>query len=230
MTSHPYNSRMPSLLLVEDDEAIFEPLLRVLRRDGYTTDHAATGPVALELAATRAFHLILLDLGLPGQDGLDVCRKLRLAGYEGPILMLTARADEVDKVVGLDVGADDYVTKPFSLAELLARIRALLRRAGTPAETADLRIDVRSRRAWSDGNELDLTLKEFDLLALLIEEAGQVVPRSRIMHEIWHENWFGSTKTLDMHVSSLRRKLGDDPSDPRYVTTIRGVGYRLEKR
>ncbi|MDP9233768.1 MAG: response regulator transcription factor [Actinomycetota bacterium] len=221
---------MASLLVAEDDEAIFEPLLRVLRRDGYKTEHSSDGRSALELAMTREFDLILLDLGLPVIDGIEVCRRLRSSGYDKPILLLTARADEVDKVVGLDVGADDYVTKPFSLAELLARIRALLRRADTSTSAAaDLRIDVRSRRAWSDGIELELTLKEFDLLALLVEEAGHVVTRTRIMVEIWHENWFGSTKTLDMHVSSLRRKLGDDSADPRYITTVRGIGYRLEK-
>jgi DNA-binding response OmpR family regulator len=221
---------MASLLLAEDDEAIFEPLLRVLRRDGYVTEHSSDGPSVLELALTQDFDLILLDLGLPVVDGIEVCRRLRSSGYDKPILMLTARADEVDKVVGLDVGADDYVTKPFSLAELLARIRALLRRADTSDSAAALRVDVRSRRAWSDGVELELTLKEFDLLALLVEEAGNVVTRSRIMEEIWHQNWFGSTKTLDMHVSSLRRKLGDDSVDPQYITTVRGIGYRLEKR
>jgi DNA-binding response OmpR family regulator len=221
---------MASLLVAEDDEAIFEPLLRVLRRDGYTTEHSSNGPSVLEMAMSKDFDLILLDLGLPVIDGIEVCRRLRSSGYDKPILMLTARADEVDKVVGLDVGADDYVTKPFSLAELLARIRALLRRADTSTSAAaDLRIDVRSRRAWSDSIELELTLKEFDLLALLVEEAGHVVTRTRIMEEIWHENWFGSTKTLDMHVSSLRRKLGDDSADPRYITTVRGIGYRFEK-
>lgn len=221
---------MASLLLAEDDEAIFEPLLRVLRRDGYEAEHSSNGSSVLELAMTKRFDLIVLDLGLPVVDGIEVCRRLRSSGYERPILMLTARAEEVDKVVGLDVGADDYVTKPFSLAELLARIRALLRRAETsPVASADLRVDVRSRRAWLDGAELGLTLKEFDLLALLVEEAGNVVPRSRIMDEIWHQNWFGSTKTLDMHVSSLRRKLGEDPEDPRYITTVRGIGYRFEK-
>ena len=167
-------------------------------------------------------------------DGVEVCRELRTAGSGVLVLMLTARADEVDKVAGLDAGADDYIAKPFSLAELLARVRALLRRAeptwrsGSEIRTGALRIEVASRRAWLGDEEVDLTLKEFDLLSLLASEAGDVVTRERIMEEVWDTNWFGSTKTLDMHVSALRRKLGDDPTSPRFVKTVRGIGYRFE--
>jgi DNA-binding response OmpR family regulator len=222
------------LLLAEDDGSIAEPLLRVLRREGYEVDHVTDGKEALNASLTGVFDLLLLDLGLPSMDGVEVCRRLRQKVPALRILMLTARADEVDKVVGLDAGADDYIAKPFGLAELLARVRALLRRADGPdqpdseIESGPLRIDLASRRAWLNSRELELTLKEFDLLSLLASEAGDVVTRERIMDEVWDTNWFGSTKTLDMHVSALRRKLGDDPVSPRFVTTVRGVGYRFE--
>ncbi|MDU2150450.1 MAG: response regulator transcription factor, partial [Varibaculum cambriense] len=177
--------------------------------------------------------LVVLDLGLPDIDGLDVAREIRSQGSSVPILVLTARADEVDMVVGLDAGADDYVTKPFRLAELLARVRALLRRAGSDfqddaLEAQDIKIDVSAHRAFQDGRELQLTAKEFDLLRILIKEAGNVVPRQVIMQEVWGSDPAGSTKTLDMHISWLRRKLGDDATYPYYISTVRGMGFRFE--
>jgi DNA-binding response OmpR family regulator len=160
-----------------------------------------------------------------------VCRRLRGDGQVIPVLVLTARADEVDTVVGLDAGADDYVTKPFRLAELLARVRALLRR-GAPEVghgIRGVRIDIESHRAWMGDNELQLTAKEFDLLRVLIRDAGRVVTRDQLMREVWDTTWWTSTKTLDMHISWLRKKLGDDATNPRYITTVRGVGFRFER-
>jgi DNA-binding response OmpR family regulator len=155
---------------------------------------------------------------------------LRLAGQDTPVLILTARAEEVDTVIGLDAGADDYVTKPFRLAEFLARVRALLRRGSSPAQVVQgVRIDNDARRAWLNDRELDLTSKEFDLLHLLVAEAGKVVTRDQIMRQVWDSKWWGSTKTLDMHVSWLRRKLGDDAHSPHFITTVRGVGFRFER-
>ncbi len=225
---------VPSLLLVEDDDAIAEPLAQALRREGYEVEAITDGPTAAGLGAQGAHDLVLLDLGLPGMDGVEVCRRIRLARPDVPILMLTARAEEVDAIVGLDAGADDYVAKPMRVGELLARVRALLRRAADVAEEPvvevnGVRVDRASRRAWVDGRELELAPKEFDLLALLVGHAGRVLRRERIMSAVWDENWYGSTKTLDMHVSWLRRKLGDDAASPRLVTTIRGVGLRFER-
>jgi DNA-binding response OmpR family regulator len=222
------------VLLVEDDDGIATPLSAALRSDGHEVVRVATGGDALR-AAAQGVAAVVLDLGLPDIDGVEVCRRLRDISPGTPVLMLTARTSEADVVVGLDAGADDYVTKPFRLAELLARLRALLRRAASePARPAhriltaqDVRVDVDARRAWVGERELELTPKEFDLLALLVAEAGSVVDRERIMRDVWDTNWFGSTKTLDMHVSWLRRKLGDDANNPRYLTTIRGVGFRF---
>ena len=218
------------MLLVEDDAAIAEPLARALRRDGHDVDRVADGLHALDKARGQAFGLVILDLGLPDIDGLEVCRRLRAFDAELPVLMLTARAEEVDAVAGLDSGATDDVSKPFRLAELLARVRAHTRHAQSPAACAGgVRVDAECRRAWVDDEEINLTLKEFDLLYLLVAEAGRVVTRERIMAEVWHDHWCGSTKTLDMHVSWLRRKLGDDPVSPRFITTVRSVGLRFEK-
>lgn len=222
-------------MLVEDDDGIATPLAAALRGDGYRVVRVATGSDALQ-AAAQGVAAVVLDLGLPDIDGVEVCRRLRDVAPGAPVLMLTARTSEADVVVGLDAGADDYVTKPFRLAELLARLRALLRRTasepGRPVHRVvsaqDVRVDVDARRAWVGERELDLTPKEFDLLALLVTEAGAVVDRERIMRDVWDTNWFGSTKTLDMHVSWLRRKLGDDANDPRYLTTVRGVGLRFD--
>ena len=220
---------MTRVLLAEDDAAIAEPLARALRREGYDVDVHGDGRSALA-AAREGFDLVVLDLGLPGMDGLDVCRELRAQSSTVPVLVLTARADEVDTVVGLDAGADDYVTKPFRLAELLARARALLRRGTVePAVPARVRIDVDARLAYLDDEVVALTAKEFDLLRVLLREAGRVVPREQIMREVWDADWYGSTKTLDMHVSWLRRKLGDDAGRPRFISTVRGVGFRFER-
>ena len=225
---------VPSLLLVEDDAAIAEPLAQALRREGYEVEAVADGVTAAQRGVEGEHDLVVLDLGLPGLDGVEVCRRIRAARPSVPVLMLTARTEEVDTIVGLDAGADDYVAKPMRVGELLARVRALLRRApdATVADSIEVngvRVDRGSRRVWVDKDEVELTPKEFDLLALLVSEAGRVVTRDRIMSAVWDENWFGSTKTLDMHVSWLRRKLGDDAADPRRLITVRGVGFRFER-
>ncbi len=224
---------MTRVLLAEDDPSISEPLARALGREGYEVTVSPDGASAVAAAASGV-DLVVLDLGLPDIDGLEVCRRIRADGLLSPVLILTARADEVDTVVGLDAGADDYVTKPFRLAELLARVRALLRRGGNEPATdgsgavQDVRVDAASRRAFLGDEELQLTAKEFDLLRVLLREAGSVVTREHLMREVWDTEWWSSTKTLDMHVSWLRRKLGDDATSPRYITTVRGVGFRFE--
>ena len=220
--------------MVEDDEAIGPGLTQALSGQGYIVRWAPTGSDALREATDEAPDLVLLDLGLPDLDGVEVCRRLRALSPGPTIVMLTARGAEIDVVVGLDAGADDYVTKPFRLAELLARVRAHLRRA-EPDEAADrlavghLELDMGAHRTWIAGREVDLRPKEFDLLALLMLESGRVVGRERIMSEVWDEHWFGSTKTLDMHISALRRKLLEAGDVPNRLSTIRGVGYRLEQ-
>lgn len=217
------------VLLAEDDATISEPLSRALRREGYAVDVAEDGRAALTLAEGEAPDLVILDIGLPYLDGLEVCRRMRQEGLTCPVLILTARGDEVDTVVGLDAGADDYVTKPFRLAELLARVRALLRRGNDHRDVGDrpIAVDIKARRAFFRGQEVSLTAKEFDLLRVLTREEGRVVPRETLMLEVW-DSWFGSTKTLDMHISVLRRKLGDDANSPRYIVTVRGVGFRFQ--
>ncbi len=221
---------MTRVLLAEDDTSISEPLSRALRREGYQVEVTEDGPATLSRAMSDDVDLVVLDIGLPELDGLEVCRRVRAEGNPVPVLILTARADEVDTVVGLDAGADDYVTKPFRLAELLARVRALLRRGTVENSTVKgVRIDPEARRAWHGDTELDLTTKEFDLLWVLIRDAGKVITREQIMREVWESKWWTSTKTLDMHISWLRRKLGDDAHSPRYITTVRGVGFRFEK-
>lgn len=227
-----YHCVVTRVLLVEDDPAIAEPLARALGREGYEVLSRGTGKGALEVAASA--DLVILDLGLPDVDGLDVARAIRSDGHVTPILVLTARADEVDLVVGLDAGADDYVTKPFRLAELLARVRALLRRVGGDLTdedelvAQDVRVDVGAHRAFQAKRELQLTAKEFELLRVLLRDAGAVVERDVLMREVWGSDPAGSTKTLDMHISWLRRKLGDDATDPRYISTVRGMGFRFE--
>lgn len=220
-----------AILVVEDDDAIAAGLVRVLDTQGYPVRRVAAGLPALN-AAMDDISLVLLDLGLPDIDGLDVCRRLRTTHPELAILILTARDQELDIVAGLDAGADDYLVKPFKLSELLARVRAHLRRINAaripeaPAavfEIAGVRIDPGSRRAHRDGEELPMRPKEFDLLVLLATHAGRVVTRERIMREVWDTEWMGSTKTLDNHILSLRSKLDDGA-----ITTLRGIGYRLE--
>lgn len=214
------------ILIVEDDAVIAGTLVRALEAHGYATSRVSGGLEAI--ARASEFDLVVLDLGLPDLDGVEVCRRIRTVDPLLPIVMLTARQSEVDVVIGLDAGAVDYITKPFRLAELLARLRVQLRRAETSVshrlQIGKLTIDPASRRAGYDGTEVDLRGKEFDLLALLASEVGNVVTRDRIMAEVWDEHWFGSTKTLDVHLASLRRKLGS----PIVITTLRGIGYRLE--
>ena len=222
------------VLMVEDERSITVPLSEALAREGFDTQVAGTVAEALEIAGKLAPDLVLLDVMLPDGSGYDVCRELR-RNSEVPIIMLTARGEETDRVVGLELGADDYVVKPFSAREVVARIRAVLRRAGAadrPAEpealaVGELGLDPDRRSASLAGKELELTRKEFDLLQLLMTEAGSVVSRERLIDEVWDVNWFGSTKTLDVHVSALRRKLGDDSGSPRYLHTVRGVGFRF---
>ena len=223
----------PVVLLVEDESSIAEPFARALEREGLSPVVAPTVAAARELFARRRPSIVLLDLSLPDGDGRSLCREWR-RDSQVPIIMLTARGTETDRVVGLELGADDYVVKPFSAAEVAARIRAVLRRA-TPDRAAqperatigELTIDQATRSATLAGDELALTRKEFDLLARLAREPGMVVSREDLMSDVWDENWFGSTKTLDVHIGFLRRKLGDDAAAPRYLRTVRGVGFRL---
>jgi DNA-binding response OmpR family regulator len=236
-----------TVLLVEDDPAIAVPLSRVLTREGYRVAHAATGGTAVEAVTGRSVNgadpidvdVVILDLGLPDVDGLEVCRRIRAAASQVPVLMLTARTDEADLIVGLDAGADDYVGKPFRMAELLARIRALLRRR-SPAllEVSGVRLETAARRVEVDGAEVTLANKEFELLRVMMSRAGQVVTREEILAEVWNDPGMKSTKTLDMHMSWLRRKLagatpGADGSaavqaEPSRISTVRGIGFRFE--
>ena len=224
---------MVHVLVVDDEPAIVDVVTDYLADAGYRVSVARTGGDALRQVRSILPDLVVLDLGLPGIDGLDVAREIRRSSAV-PIIMLTARADEVDRVAGLELGADDYVVKPFSAREVVARIRAVLRRAGAPQSPGDgpieigaVRLDPARRSVALGGEALELSRKEFDLLALLMREAGTVVQRERLLDEVWDVNWFGSTKTLDVHVSGLRKKLRDDPAEPRYLHTVRGVGFRF---
>ena len=226
---------MTDVLLAEDDTAIAEPLARALGREGYGCQVVTDGAQALEHAQASRYELLILDLGLPEIDGLEVCRRIRATRPGLAVLMLTARTDEVDFVVGLDAGADDYVGKPFRLAELLARVRALLRRRNAEGEpeqvldSGDIRLDPRGRRVLVDGKDLVLANREFDLLRFLMERSGQVVSRDDILTDVWGSADLRSSKTLDMHISWLRRKIGDDRRDrPRHIVTVRGVGFRFD--
>ena len=225
-------NRSGRILFVEDEDAISAPFSRALEREGFEAVVARTAADALELAGRVDPDLVLLDLNLPDGDGRDVCRELRRTS-DVPIVMLTARGTETDRVVGLEMGADDYVVKPFSGAEVISRIRAVLRRTRTRAEpqplieVGDVAVDIPARVATHGGSELTLTRKEFDLLAELARNAGTVVTREDLMSRVWDTNWFGSTKTLDVHVGGLRRKLGDDPAEPTHIETVRGVGFRF---
>jgi two-component system response regulator RegX3 len=223
-----------TILMVEDEESITVPLAEALEREGFDTQVTGTVQEALELTGGALPDLVLLDVMLPDGSGYDVCRRLRERSRV-PIIMLTARGEETDRIVGLELGADDYVVKPFSAREVAARIRAVLRRVDAegpatrdgPLEVGPVRLDPDRRSASVDGRDLELTRKEFELLELLLREAGNVVSRERLIDEVWDVNWFGSTKTLDVHVSGLRRKLGDDSADPRFIHTLRGVGFRF---
>ena len=224
----------PKVLFVEDESSISGPFSKALAREGFEPVVAATAERALQLAGEIDPDIVLLDLTLPDGDGRDVCRAIRRRSNV-PILMLTARGTETDRIVGLELGADDYVVKPFSGAEVIARIRAVLRRTGKsapeeqpePVTVGDLHVDPGARRARLHDKELQLSRKEFDLLAELVAHAGRVVTREDLMSRVWDENWFGSTKTLDVHIRWLRQKLGDAPESPRYLHTVRGVGFRF---
>ncbi|WP_036571732.1 MULTISPECIES: response regulator transcription factor [unclassified Nocardioides] len=220
------------VLVVEDEEDIAFPLVRTLEREGYDVSWVDSGQQALDSMST-APDVVILDLGLPDIDGLEVCRRAREAGFEGAIMIVTARAGELDRVVGLDYGADDYLAKPFGLAELQARVRALLRRtsstsAATEAVEPDgLRIDVDARRVYAGAEEVPLTGKEFEVLNILAANRDKVVSRGRLMADVWDENWYGSTKTLDVTIGRLRQKLESVGVTDR-VVAVRGVGFRLE--
>jgi two-component system response regulator RegX3 len=221
----------PRVLLVEDEQTISEPLAEHLGREGFDAEVAATIGEATKAWRATPPDLILLDVMLPDGDGRDLCRLIR-AESDVPIIMLTARGEEIDRIVGLELGADDYVVKPFSAGELVARMRAIMRRGRAtarrgPIEVGPIVLDPSSRTVAKRGEAIELAAKEFDLLHMLMTNAGDVVRRETIMDEVWDPHWFGPTKTLDVHISWLRKKIEDDPSQPRFITTVRGVGFRF---
>jgi len=237
--------RAPTVLVVEDEESFVEALTIGLGHEGFRVEVARDGAEALLRFADVGPDLILLDLMLPKVSGIDVCREIRTVS-QVPIIMVTAKGDEIDTVVGLEVGADDYVVKPYRMRELVARMRAVLRRREEPRpgggvarsgdgpddevyEVGDVRLDVTRHRVTVRGEPVDLPLKEFDLLAVLLERAGRVVSRDRLIERVWGYDYVGDTKTLDVHVKRLRAKLEEDPSTPTRVVTVRGVGYRFEE-
>lgn len=228
---------MTTLLLIDDEEMITEPLARALRQAGYDVLVAHNGRDGLTLAHGRQPDVVILDLLMPEMDGWEVCRVLRQDSTV-PILMLTALGDEVDRILGLELGADDYLTKPFSTRELIARLRALLRRVALDQQTTavsndlamgPLRLELHTRRAFKAGQELPLRQKEFELLALLLSRPGEVISRAEFFDQVWGTDWLGDTRTLDVHIRWLREKIEADPSQPRLIQTVRGVGYRLAK-
>ena len=231
---------MTTILIVEDEESLADPLAFLLRKEGFDTIIAGDGPTALVEFSRNDIDIVLLDLMLPGMSGTDVCKELRLVSNV-PVIMVTARDSEIDKVVGLDLGADDYVTKPYSSRELIARIRAVLRRRGdTEAEAAEddlddqvleggrVRMDVDSHTVTVDGKAVNMPLKEFDLLEYLLRNAGRVLTRGQLIDRIWGADYVGDTKTLDVHVKRLRSKIEEEPSRPRHLVTVRGLGYKYE--
>lgn len=226
---------MPTVLLIEDDRLIAEPIARSLKLQNYTVLTATNGAAGLDMALTAQPDLVILDIMLPEMNGWDVCKGIRQKSVV-PILMLTALSEEIDRVLGLELGADDYLSKPFSTRELLARIKALLRRVefdtartaqNEQIEFADIVIDMNRRQIFKGGKEVALRFKEFELLSLLLLKAGDVVTRAEIFDKVWGTDWLGDMRTLDVHIRWLREKLEDDPSDPRIIQTVRGVGYRL---
>lgn len=228
---------MTRVLLVEDEESYRDPLSYLLEREGFDVVEAATGPEALDRFAAGGADIVLLDLMLPGLSGTEVCRRLR-ATSDVPVIMLTAKDTEIDKVVGLELGADDYVTKPYSSRELLARIRAVLRRRSGSERTAEdgdeavlalgpVEMDVERHTVRVRGQLVSLPLKEFELLELLLENSGRVLTRAQLIDRVWGSDYVGDTKTLDVHVKRLRAKVEQDPANPRLLTTVRGLGYKL---
>ncbi len=225
---------MTKVLIVEDEESMADPLAFLLRREGFTTQIAANGPDALTEYDRNGADIVLLDLMLPGMSGTEVCKQLRARGPV-PVIMVTARDAEIDKVVGLELGADDYITKPYSTRELIARIRAVLRRGveaedpGSPVlQAGPVRMDVDRHVVSVHGDPVPLPLKEFDLLEYLIRNAGRVLTRGQLIDRVWGSDYVGDTKTLDVHVKRLRAKIEPDPAAPRYLITVRGLGYKLE--
>ncbi|MDQ1628481.1 MAG: two-component system, OmpR family, response regulator RegX3 [Actinomycetota bacterium] len=225
---------MTRILVVEDEGSFSDPLSYMLRKEGYEVGLAATGPEALEQFDRHGADLVLLDLMLPGLSGTEVCRALR-ARSAVPVIMLTAKDSEVDKVVGLELGADDYVTKPYSARELVARIRAVLRRQGesdelitATVEAGPVRLDVDRHVVSVDGAQVSMPLKEFELLELLLRNAGRVLTRGQLIDRVWGSDYVGDTKTLDVHVKRLRAKIEPDPGAPRHIVTVRGLGYKFE--
>ena len=225
---------MTRVLVVEDEESFSDALSYMLRREGYEVEIAPTGPDALSAFDRSGADLVLLDLMLPGLSGTEVCRELRSRSHV-PIIMVTARDAEVDKVVGLELGADDYVTKPFSSRELVARIRAVMRRGAEPedlitsiVEAGPVRMDVERHVVSVDGAPVSMPLKEFDLLELLLRNAGRVLTRGQLIDRVWGADYVGDTKTLDVHVKRLRAKIEPDPANPKYLVTVRGLGYKFE--
>ncbi|HEY0637036.1 MAG TPA: response regulator transcription factor [Pseudonocardiaceae bacterium] len=227
---------MTRVLIVEDEESFADPLAFLLRKEGFTAAVAATGQQALDEFDRNGADIVLLDLMLPGMSGTDVCKALRQRSAV-PVIMVTARDSEIDKVVGLELGADDYVTKPYSARELIARIRAVLRRGGdTDGEPAGLavleagpvRMDVERHVVTVSGREVSLPLKEFDLLEYLLRNVGRVLTRGQLIDRVWGADYVGDTKTLDVHVKRLRSKVEPDPSAPRFLVTVRGLGYKFE--
>jgi two-component system, OmpR family, response regulator RegX3 len=225
---------MTRILLVEDEASFSEPLSYLLEKEGYDVSVAETGPDAVAMFESDGADLVLLDLMLPGMSGVDVCRALR-SRSNLPIIMLTAKDSEIDKVVGLELGADDYVTKPYSSRELLARIKAVLRRLAEPEEllpatieSGPVRMDVERHVVTVGGRQVSLPLKEFELLELLLRNTGRVLTRGQLIDRIWGSDYVGDTKTLDVHIKRLRAKVESDPASPRHIVTVRGLGYKFE--
>ncbi|OIV37774.1 DNA-binding response regulator [Mangrovactinospora gilvigrisea] len=225
---------MTRVLVVEDEESFSDALSYMLRKEGFEVSVAETGPDALDVFDRSGADLVLLDLMLPGLPGTEVCRQLRTRSNV-PVIMVTAKDSEIDKVVGLEIGADDYVTKPFSSRELVARIRAVLRRRGEPEEVeaaaleaGPVRMDVERHVVTVDGKKVDLPLKEFDLLEMLLRNAGRVLTRMQLIDRVWGADYVGDTKTLDVHVKRLRAKVEPNPAMPRHLVTVRGLGYKFE--
>lgn len=225
---------MTRVLIVEDEESFADPLAFMLRKEGFTAVVAAEGQQALDEFDRNGADIVLLDLMLPGMSGTEVCKQLRQRSTV-PVIMVTARDAEVDKVVGLELGADDYVTKPYSARELIARVRAVLRRGGEVEESQSqaleagpVRMDVERHVVTASGEDLNLPLKEFDLLEYLLRNVGRVLTRAQLIDRVWGADYVGDTKTLDVHIKRLRSKIEPDPTDPRHLVTVRGLGYKFE--